>query len=108
MTEKISLDVEIEGLAEAIQNEVDGMNMVHGRKGAVGERKKGELGIHAVRGGEIVGDHTVLYAGPGERVEVTHRAQSRETFASGAMRAAVFVASAKPGLYTMADVLGLK
>ncbi len=95
-------------LAEAIQNEVGSMDIVHGREGAVGERKKGELGMHAVRGGEIVGDHTVFYAGPGERVEVTHRAQSRETFAAGAMRAAVFVASAKPGLYTMADVLGLE
>jgi 4-hydroxy-tetrahydrodipicolinate reductase len=78
---------------------------VHGREGMVGERKPDEIGIHAARAGDIVGEHTVLFAGPGERIELTHRAHSRNTFASGALRAARFAAAAPPGLYTMADVL---
>ncbi|HJT23445.1 MAG TPA: dihydrodipicolinate reductase C-terminal domain-containing protein, partial [bacterium] len=66
------------------------------------------IGFHAIRGGDIVGDHTVLYAGPGERLELTHRAHSREAFAQGALKAALFVAGKKNGLYDMWDVLGLR
>jgi 4-hydroxy-tetrahydrodipicolinate reductase len=80
----------------------------YGRSGLVGERTQGEIGIHAVRGGDVVGDHTVLFAGLGERVELTHKASSRETFANGALRAAMWVAAQKPGFYNMQDVLGLK
>ena len=80
----------------------------HGREGIVGERPPDEIGVHAVRGGDIVGDHTVVFAGLGERIELTHRAQSRDTFARGALRAAKFVVKQKPGIYTMQQVLGLK
>jgi 4-hydroxy-tetrahydrodipicolinate reductase len=80
----------------------------HGRVGQVGERKKGTIGFHALRGGDIVGDHTVLYAGPGERLELTHRAHSREAFARGALKAALFVSGKKNGFYDMWDVLGLR
>ncbi len=80
----------------------------HGRVGQVGERKKGTIGFHAVRGGDIVGDHTVLYAGKGERLELTHRAQSREAFARGALKAALFLSGKKKGFYEMRDVLGLR
>jgi 4-hydroxy-tetrahydrodipicolinate reductase len=80
----------------------------HGREGQVGERKNGTIGFHAVRGGDIVGDHTVLYAGPGERLELTHRAHSREAFAQGALKAALFLTDKKNGFYDMWDVLGLR
>jgi 4-hydroxy-tetrahydrodipicolinate reductase len=80
----------------------------HGRQGVVGERTDAEIGIHSIRGGDVVGDHTVIFAGPGERLELTHRASSRDTFANGALRAARWVAEKKPGLYDMQDVLGLK
>jgi 4-hydroxy-tetrahydrodipicolinate reductase len=79
-----------------------------GRKGLVGARKTGTIGFHAVRGGDIVGDHTVLFAGMGERLELTHRAQSRESFAMGALTAANFLSDKKKGFYDMQDVLGLK
>jgi 4-hydroxy-tetrahydrodipicolinate reductase len=79
----------------------------HGREGIVGERISTEIGMHAVRGGDVVGDHTVIFAGLGERVELSHKASSRETFANGALRAAQWVANRKPGLYDMQDVLGL-
>ena len=80
---------------------------VYGRKGMVGERPQGEIAIHALRGGSVVGDHTVMFAGDVERVEITHKAQSREAFAAGALRAAQWAAGRKPGIYTMRDVLGL-
>jgi 4-hydroxy-tetrahydrodipicolinate reductase len=79
----------------------------HGRRGNVGPRSPGEIGVHAVRGGDIVGDHTVVFAGPGERLELTHRATSREAFARGVLRAVRFAVEAKPGWYAMSDVLGL-
>ena len=82
-------------------------NLRHGREGIVGERGKSEIGIHSVRGGDVVGDHTVIFAGQGERLELTHRASSRETFARGAIRAARWVIGKSPGLYDMRDVLGL-
>jgi 4-hydroxy-tetrahydrodipicolinate reductase len=80
----------------------------HGRHGIVGERSAHEIGIHSIRGGDVVGDHTVVFATNGERVELTHKASSRDTFANGALRAALWVAKQKPGLYDMQDVLGLK
>ena len=80
---------------------------VFGRKGETGERPEKQIGFHAVRGGDIVGEHTVLFAGLGERVEVTVRSQSRMTYAGGALRAAKFLRGRRPGLYDMADVLGL-
>jgi 4-hydroxy-tetrahydrodipicolinate reductase len=80
----------------------------HGRAGIVGERTSGEIGIHSIRGGDVVGDHTVIFANTGERVELTHKASSRDTFANGALRAAQWVVKQKPGLYDMQDVLGLK
>jgi 4-hydroxy-tetrahydrodipicolinate reductase len=80
----------------------------HGRSGIVGERTAEEIGVHSVRGGDVVGDHTVIFAGVGERVELTHKASTRETFANGALRAAQWVVKQKPGLYDMQDVLGLK
>ncbi len=80
----------------------------HGRAGIVGERTKTEIGMHAIRGGDVVGDHTVIYANVGERVELTHKASSRDTFARGAVRAAKWAATQPAGLYDMQDVLGLK
>jgi 4-hydroxy-tetrahydrodipicolinate reductase len=80
----------------------------HGREGMVGERTKTEIGMHAVRGGDVVGDHTVIYANVGERLELTHKASSRDTFANGALRAAKWAALQAPGLYDMQDVLGLR
>lgn len=78
---------------------------VYGRKGIVGERTKKEIGIHAIRGGDIVGDHSVLFVGNGERIEITHRAHSRETFARGALRAARWVVTAPRGLHDISEVL---
>jgi 4-hydroxy-tetrahydrodipicolinate reductase len=80
----------------------------HGRAGIVGERTSQEIGIHSIRGGDVVGDHTVIFANTGERIELTHKASSRDTFANGALRAALWVVKQKPGLYDMQDVLGLK
>lgn len=80
----------------------------HGRSGITGERTSQEIGMHSLRGGDVVGDHTVIFAAAGERVELTHKASSRETFANGALRAAEWVATKMPGLYDMQDVLGLK
>ena len=80
----------------------------HGREGIVGERTRAEIGMHAVRGGDVVGDHTVIYANIGERVELTHKASSRDTFARGSVRAAKWAASQSAGLYDMQDVLGLR
>ena len=80
----------------------------HGRQGIVGERAPTEIGVHAVRGGDVVGEHTVLFADVGERLELVHRASSRETFALGALRAAAWLRGRPAGLYDMEDVLGLK
>ncbi len=81
---------------------------VYGRKGFKGERKKNEIGIHSIRGGSIVGDHTVLFAGDGERLEITHRAESRRIFARGALVGARFLIQKEKGLYDLQDVLGIK
>jgi 4-hydroxy-tetrahydrodipicolinate reductase len=90
-------------VAQALHRPLQG---VHGRKGDR-ERTAKEIGFHSIRGGDIVGEHTVVFAGKGERVEVTVRSQSRATYAAGALRAAKFLKEKKPGLYSMADVLGL-
>jgi 4-hydroxy-tetrahydrodipicolinate reductase len=81
---------------------------VHGRHGDTGERQARQIGFHAIRGGDIVGEHTVIFAGVGERVEVTVRSQSRMTYALGALRAAKWLKGRAPGLYDMGDVLGLR
>lgn len=81
---------------------------VHGRQGLVGARPEREIGVHALRGGDVAGEHTVVFAGQGERLELTHRAHNRDNFARGALRAAVFAATAAPGYYDMQDVLGLR
>jgi len=80
---------------------------VYGRQGDTGERDARSIGFHAIRGGDIVGEHTVMFAGSGERVEVTVRSQSRATYAAGALRAARFLGGKSAGLYDMQDVLGL-
>lgn len=80
---------------------------VFGREGMVGERPQGEIAVHAIRGGSVIGDHTVMFAGDVERIEITHKAQTREAFAAGALRAALWAADKKPGIYNMRDVLGL-
>jgi 4-hydroxy-tetrahydrodipicolinate reductase len=78
------------------------------REGLVGERPRREIGVQTLRGGDVVGEHTVFFVGEGERIEVTHRATSREQFARGAVRAARWIVGKPPGLYDMADVLGLR
>lgn len=98
------------GLGEAVARGLD-VRLAdvarHGREGLPGERTDEEIGFHAVRGGDIVGDHTVLYATDGECIELSHRATSRDTFAVGAVRAAAWVRDQAPGRYHMKDVLGL-
>ena len=96
-----------EVLAKAVNRDLDHVG-VYTRKGLIGERKKGEIGIQTIRAGDIVGDHTILFGGMGERIEVTHRASSRDTFAGGALRAARWVVQQPPGLYDMMDVLSLR
>jgi 4-hydroxy-tetrahydrodipicolinate reductase len=82
-------------------------NVAHGRSGMIGPRSAQEIGIHSIRGGDVVGDHTVIFAGRGERLELSHKASSRETFALGALRAACWIVGRAPRLYSMEDVLGL-
>jgi 4-hydroxy-tetrahydrodipicolinate reductase len=79
-------------------------NVAHGREGLIGERPAAEIGIHSIRGGDVIGDHTVTFAGRGERLELTHKASSREAFATGALRAARWIVGRSPGFYTMEDV----
>lgn len=94
-------------IAEARGKDLDGV-AVWSRKGLIGERKPGEIGVAVVRAGDIVGEHTVIFGGLGERLEVTHRAHSRDNFARGAVRAALWVMEQRDGLYDMEDVLGLR
>jgi len=91
-------------IAEVIK-EVSGGNFVYGREGRVGPRNKNEIGIMAVRAGDVVGEHTVIFAGNNERIEITHRAHSRDVFARGAIRAALWLKDKKNGLYSMENVL---
>jgi 4-hydroxy-tetrahydrodipicolinate reductase len=95
-----------EALAEGMEWNLKEVG-VYARHGITGERKIREIGMQSIRAGDIIGDHTILLGGPGERIEITHRAHTRDTFALGALRAAEWVAQQPPGLYTMADVLGL-
>lgn len=95
-----------QAVAEGRGQDLDSV-MTNGRCGLTGERPRGEIGVHALRAGDAVGDHTVIFATDGERVEISHRATSRDTFAMGALHAAVWVHGRKPGLYDMKDVLGL-
>ena len=81
---------------------------VYARHGVTGERKPGSIGFSAIRGGDIIGDHTVMYAGTGERIEITHKSNSRNGYAQGALRAAKFIVDKKSGLFDMEDVLGLR
>ena len=82
-------------------------NVAHGREGLIGERPAAEIGVHSIRAGDVVGDHTVTFAGRGERLELAHKASSRATFAAGALRAAKWIVGRPAGLYSMEDVLGL-
>ncbi len=98
-------------LLEILNEETDTSyedDVAHGRVGNIGARPSKEIGMHSLRGGDVVGDHTVMFAADGERVELTHKASSRMTFASGAVRAAVWLQDQPAGLYDMQDVLGLK
>jgi 4-hydroxy-tetrahydrodipicolinate reductase len=97
----------VEILADVRGLEYD-KDCMHGRFGDVGARTPKEIGVHAIRGGDVVGDHTVIFANVGERVELTHKASSRDTFANGSVRAARWLAGKPAGLYDMQDVLGLK
>lgn len=94
-------------IADAVKRDLDEVG-VYARKGIIGERTKKEIGIQTVRAGDIVGEHTVLFGGLGERIEITHKASSRDTFARGALKAALWLAGKPSGLYDMQDVLGLK
>lgn len=94
-------------IANALGRDLEA-NAVYGREGVTGERKPGTIGFATVRGGDIVGEHTVMFAGPGERVEIVVRSNSRATYAEGALRAARYLAGKKNGLFDMQDVLGLR
>lgn len=94
-------------MAEAMHRDLE-KNAVYGRKGMIGERKPEEIGIHTVRAGDIVGDHTVLFSTIGERMEIKHQAHSRDAFAYGCLRTIKWLAGQKPGMYDMFDALGLK
>jgi 4-hydroxy-tetrahydrodipicolinate reductase len=83
-------------------------DVAHGRVGNIGARPSQEIGMHTLRGGDVVGDHTVMFAADGERIELTHKASSRMTFAAGAVQAALWLQDKPAGLYDMQDVLGLK
>ncbi len=90
------------------ERKLDRTALRHGRSGITGERQAAEVGVHALRGGDVIGDHTVIYAALGERIELTHKASDRAIFARGAIRAAHWVVNQPPGVYDMQDVLGLK
>jgi 4-hydroxy-tetrahydrodipicolinate reductase len=94
-------------LAEALGRDL-GQVGAYGRHGIVGERPPKEIGVHAIRAGDIVGEHTILFGGAGERIEITHRAHSRDNFAFGAIRAAEWVVGRPSGLYSFLNVLGMK
>jgi 4-hydroxy-tetrahydrodipicolinate reductase len=96
-----------QNLAAALKRDLDEVG-VYERHGIIGERRREEIGIQTIRGGDIVGEHTVLFAGVGERLELTHRAHSRDNFARGAVKAAIWVVNQGPGYYDMQHVLGLK
>ena len=94
-------------IADAVNRNLEEV-AVYARKGVIGQRTKKEIGIQTIRAGDIVGEHTVLFGGLGERIEITHKASSRDTFARGALKAALWLAGKPAGLYDMQDVLGLR
>lgn len=94
-------------IADALEKDKE-ENYISGRQGIVGIRTPKEIGMHAIRGGDIVGDHTVLFAGEGERIEITHRAHGRQVFIKGVIKSIKYVIRAPPGIYDMGDVLGIK
>jgi 4-hydroxy-tetrahydrodipicolinate reductase len=94
-------------IAEALSRKLDEVSVLC-RSGIIGERKKKEIGIQTIRAGDIVGEHTVIFGGLGERIEITHKASSRDTFARGALRAALWLQGKPAGIYDMQDVLGLR
>ncbi len=94
-------------IADSLNRNLDEV-AVYARKGIIGERTKKEIGIQTIRAGDIVGEHTVIFGGLGERIEITHKASSRDTFARGALRAIIWLSDKPAGLYDMADVLGIK
>ncbi|GAN34705.1 MAG: 4-hydroxy-tetrahydrodipicolinate reductase [Candidatus Brocadia sp. AMX2] len=96
-----------EKVCEATGRKMD-EDVVYGRSGITGERPLNEIGIHAVRSGDVIGDHTVIFGSLGERIEITHRAHTRDTFVRGAIRAAKFIAKKPPGMYSMSDVLQIQ
>ena len=96
-----------EVIAEALGERLDDV-AVYAREGHTGERKEGSIGFATIRGGDIVGDHTVLFAGDGERIEISHKSSSRQSYAQGSLRAARFLQNQASGLYDMQDVLGLR
>jgi 4-hydroxy-tetrahydrodipicolinate reductase len=96
-----------EVIADALGEKLDDV-AVYAREGHTGERKEGSIGFATIRGGDIVGDHTVLFAGDGERIEISHKSSSRQSYAQGSFRAARFLQSQVAGLYDMQDVLGLR
>lgn len=96
-----------EKICEATGREM-AKDVVYGRTGITGERPVDQIGIHAVRSGDVVGDHTVVFGSLGERIEITHKAHTRDTFVRGAIRAAKFIAKKPPGMYTMSDVLQIR
>jgi 4-hydroxy-tetrahydrodipicolinate reductase len=96
-----------EVVAQALGRDLKG-HAVFAREGITGARDPNAIGFSAIRGGDIVGDHTVMFAGIGERIEITHKSSTRESYADGALRAVRYLSTQKPGLYDMFDVLGLK
>ena len=94
-------------IADALGEKLDNV-AVYAREGHTGERKEGSIGFATIRGGDIVGDHTVLFAGDGERIEISHKSSSRQSYAQGSLRAARFLQNQASGLYDMQDVLGLR
>jgi 4-hydroxy-tetrahydrodipicolinate reductase len=93
--------------AKIIQETMGQSRIVHGREGLVGERPLGEIGMHAIRGGDNVGEHTIIFSAMGETMELVHKGYSRDSYAKGALAAAKYLAGKRAGMYTMSDVLGL-
>lgn len=96
-----------ERICDATDRKADG-DVIYGRHGISGERPIDQIGIHAIRSGDVIGDHTVIFGGLGERIEITHKAHTRDTFVRGAIRAAKFLAHKPPGIYSMSDVLQVR
>ena len=96
-----------ERICEATNRKMD-KDVIYGRQGITGENPTNQIGIHAVRSGDVIGEHTVVFGGLGERIEITHKAHTRDTFVRGAIRAAKFIVGKPPGMYSMADVLQIK